>query len=145
MKMQNYSVKLKVFGFVFLLFTFYFLLFSPASAQTSIFTSGLDDSPGAVATVTNLVKLIGSLACYFIRFGIIAAVIALVVYGIMFLKSRGNPQEFGGAKKALTWGLVGVAVIFGVFTIILTVSSLVGYGATNYTGFNTISKIIVCP
>ena len=144
MKMQNYSVKLKVFGFVFLLFTFYFLLFSPASAQTSIFTSGLDDSPGAVATVTNLVKLIGSLACYFIRFGIIAAVIALVVYGIMYLKSRGNPQEFGGAKKAFSWALVGVAVIFGVFTIILTVSSLVGYGASSYTEY-PIFDIIKCP
>jgi len=142
--MKSNILKSKILGFILLLSTFYFLLSTSVFAQ-SIFTTGLSNSPGAVFTITNLIKLISGLACYAIRFAIIASVIALVVYGIMFLKSRGNPQEFGGAKKALTWGLVGVAVIFGVFTIILTVSSLVGYGATNYTGFNTISKIIVCP
>lgn len=112
----------------------FFGLASMVSAQTS-FTSNLGNFPGGVFTVTTLVNIVRQLACYFIRFGIISVVAAFIFYGIMFLKSRGSPQEFGGAKKALTWGIVGGLVIFGVFTIILTVSNLVGYGATVYTDY----------
>jgi hypothetical protein len=52
--------------------------------------------------------------------------IMTVFYGIMFLKSRGSPQGMTQTKKALTWGIVGTLVIFGVFTIILSIAALVG-------------------
>ena len=42
------------------------------------------------------------------------------------MKGGGNPKEFGGAKKSLAWGLVGVLVIFGVFTIIFSIADLLG-------------------
>ena len=95
------------------------------SAQ-SIFTDNLGSYPGGVFNITNLVNLIRRLACYFIQFGIIAVGVAFIIYGIMFLKSRGNAQEFGGAKKSITWGIVGGLVIFSVFTIILTVADFIG-------------------
>ena len=98
---------------------------SMALAQTS-FVSNLGNFPGGVFTITTLVNIVRRLACYFIQFGIIAVVIAFLFYGIMFLKSRGNAQEFGGAKKAITWGVVGGLVIFGVFTIILSVADFIG-------------------
>jgi len=94
-------------------------------AQIS-FTNSLGNFPGGVFTIQNLVNLIRRLACYFLRFGIICVTIAFVVYGISFLTSRGNPQGFSMAKKSLTWGLIGGIVIFGVFTIILSVASLLG-------------------
>lgn len=101
------------------------LLSEVALAQTG-FTSNLGDFPGGIFTVTTLVNIVRRLACYFIRFGIISVVAAFIFYGIMFLKSRGSAQEFGGAKKALTWGIVGGLVIFGVFTIILSVADFIG-------------------
>lgn len=100
-------------------------VFSFALAQSS-FTNGLVNFPGNTFTSTNMVRLITNLTCYFIRFGVLASIIAVFIYGIMFLKSRGNPQEFGGAKKAFAWGLVGVLVIFSVFTIILTLAAIIG-------------------
>ncbi len=108
------------------------IVVSEVSAQTG-FGTNLGNYPG-VLSVTNIVTLFSRLVCYIIRYAIIATMVALIIYGIMFLKSRGNAQEFGGAKKALAWGLVGTAVIFGVFTIILSVASVIGvsYPITTY-------------
>lgn len=133
MKLKIKSLKLKVIVAFFL-----FLLAFEVSAQ-SIFTKNLGESyPGIVFTVTTLVSLISRLICYLIRFAIIAVLVAFIIYGLMFLKSRGSPQEFGGAKKAFIWGLVGGLVIFGVFTIILSVANIIG---TN----DQILKLVRCP
>jgi len=116
-------------------------------ALGGIFTQGLDDSaiPGsAQTTIDYLLIALNRLACYFIRFGIVAVGVMIIIYGLMFLTSRGNPQSMSGAKAALGWGIIGGLVVFGVFTIILTVSDLAGYGATNYTGYKDILKIVNC-
>src|SRR3989344_2615142 len=123
--MKHFSKKLLTFLVIFAIsFT---AVFATAFAQ-SLFTGGLGGPgiPGQIITGQSVFNLIKNLSCYFLKFGMIAAVIAIVVYGIMFMKSRGNPQEFGGAKKSLAWGLVGVLVIFGVFTIIFSIADLLG-------------------
>ncbi len=117
--MKNIKKKITALTFLFFLFAY------KVSAQSS-FTKYLRDYPGGVYNITFFVTLLRKLACYLIQFGIIAVAVAFVIYGIMFLKSRGNPQEFGGAKKSITWGIVGGLVIFSVFTIILTVADLIG-------------------
>ena|SRR3990167_6494756 len=82
--------------------------------------------PGKELTVQWAVDLLKGWACYFIRFAIISFTGMMVVYGILFLKSRGNPQGMMSSRKALSWGIVGGIVIFAVFTIILSVASLIG-------------------
>lgn len=99
------------------------------SAQSG-FTGYLDNLPGAQISLEWLFATLGSLACYLLQFAIISIGVMIVVYGIMFIKSRGNPQGVTTAKKSLTWGLVGGLVIFGVFTIILTLGDIIG--VTNY-------------
>lgn len=107
------------------------------SAQTS-FTDHLGDLPGAQIDLEWFFRLLGRLACYFIQFAIIAFGVMVIVYGIMFIGSRGNPQGVSLSKTSLTWGIVGGLVIFGVFTIILTVGDLIG--VNNYP----ILKIVNC-
>lgn len=111
------------FTIIFLLLS---LVFAGYASAQSIFTGGLSDYPGGVFSITTLVNIVRRLACYSVQFGIISVVAAFMIYGIMFLKSRGSAQEFSGARKALTWGIVGGLVIFGVFTIILTVADFIG-------------------
>ncbi|MDP3697246.1 MAG: hypothetical protein Q8R55_04445 [Candidatus Taylorbacteria bacterium] len=118
-------MKIKLGFLILILLVLFVGLTSSAWAQTD-FTSNLGNFPGGVFTITTLVNIVRGLACRFIQFGIIAVVTAFIFYGIMFLKSRGNAQEFGGAKKALAWGVVGGLVIFGVFTIILSVADFIG-------------------
>ena len=40
--------------------------------------------------------------------------------------AQGNPTKYEEAKKSFTWGLVGVLVILGTYTIIATVANFLG-------------------
>ena len=129
---MNYEVKIKNKKkykalFVVVVFIILYSLFSihysgSASAQYG-FTQYLPNSPGGEYDVAWLFRLLSRLTCYFIQFAIITFGVMLVVYGLMFFKSRGTPQGMTEAKKALTSGLVGGFVVFAVFTIILSLAS----------------------
>jgi len=56
--------------------------------------------------------------------------IAVILSGIIFIFSRGNPTAFTNAKKNLLYVIIGGLVIYGVYTIILSVSLFVA-GSVN--------------
>ena len=104
-----------------------FLLPSQTLAQaTNAINQNLTGFRGIDLSVQWLANFLKSFACYFIRFAIVSISVMIVVYGIMFLQSRGTPQGMTSAKKSLLWGLVGGIVIFAVFTIVLSVANLIG-------------------
>lgn len=76
-------------------------------------------------TFQSIPKIFAGLACYFVKFGIIAFGVAILASGIAVLLSRGNPAAFLSAKKFLMYAIIGGLVIYGVYTIILTVSFFV--------------------
>lgn len=76
-------------------------------------------------TVQLVPKILAGLACYVVRFGLIAVGLAIILAGIIFIFSRGNPTAFTNAKKNLLYVIIGGLVIYGVYTIILSVSLLV--------------------
>lgn len=118
--MKKHITKYKFVTVIFMLV----VLFFDSGALAQI-TNNLGNAPGSAATtVTNLLNILRGLSCWFIRFGIIAVGVMTIVYGLMFLLSRGNSTAMLDAKKALTWGIVGGLVIMGVFTIILTIPAL---------------------
>lgn len=98
-------------------------------AFAGIFTESLGGAPGSALDVNNVLAIFRGLSCWFIRFGIIATGVMMIVYGILFLISKGNPTSFSNARKALGWGIVGGLVIFGVFTIVLTIPELLEVGS----------------
>lgn len=122
-----YAILIAVFLFVV----------SRAEAQFG-FTNYLDSSPGQQLNIKQLFNILNGLVCYFFQFAVITLGTMLIIYGLMFLKSRGSPQGITEARKALTWGIVGGLVIFSVFTIVLSVASLVG------VDFPVISQIQRC-
>ncbi len=97
------------------------LLMSPILAATPTTTT----PPGVDLTIQKLFDIIVALACYLIRVSIILMVMAVIYYGFKFLISQGDPTAVGEAKKALGWGVVGIIVIFGTYTIIKTVNNAV--------------------
>ena len=113
------------FQFSILFVTVVILTFA-FQGQAQIINDDPGQGPAANIDATRLVNLLIGFACWSIRFAIVAISIALVFYGILFLKSRGSPQGMTYAKKALTWGLVGSLVVLGVFTIILSISAILG-------------------
>ena len=93
-------------------------------------TDNLKNAPGIALDIQNFFSLLSRLSCWFLRFGMIALGVMMIVYGILFLKSRGDSTEFLNAKKAFGWGIVGGLVIMGVFTIILTIPELLKLGTS---------------
>ena len=80
-------------------------------------------------TLWQIPLILARLGCYVFRFASILFVIWIVYVGIKFIQSRGNPIAFSEARKTLLYSLLGGLIIYGVYTIILTVADL--FGATN--------------
>lgn len=81
---------------------------------------------GINLTIQGVFGIITGLTCWFTRFALILIVVYIVIYGIKFMIAQGNEEKFGEAKKSFTWGLVGVLVILGTYTIIATVANFLG-------------------
>ncbi|OGM97187.1 MAG: hypothetical protein A2817_01520 [Candidatus Yanofskybacteria bacterium RIFCSPHIGHO2_01_FULL_39_8b] len=71
-------------------------------------------------------KILAGLSCYAVQLALILFGIWIVYSGISFLLSRGNPLAYGQAKKTFSYSLIGGLVIYGVYTIILSVSAFLG-------------------
>lgn len=93
---------------------------------TNVAVAADTDYQGVNLTIQNVFGIITGLACWFTRFALILIVVYIVIFGIKFMMAQGNATKFEEAKKSLTWGLVGVLVILGTYTIIATVAYAVG-------------------
>jgi len=88
--------------------------------------------PGIDLTIQDVVGIITGLACWFTRVALVLIVVFVIFYGLKFMVAQGDPTKLVEAKKSFLWGLVGVMVILGTYTIIATVAN--GLGA-DYTLF----------
>lgn len=77
-------------------------------------------------TYDGLMNVVNNLVSFLIRMAGLAVVATIVWYGIRMVTAGGDGAKFQEAKKGLTWALVGAAVIFGVWTIILSIRAFVG-------------------
>ena len=83
-------------------------------------------SGGIDLTIQSVFGIITGLICWFSRFALVLIVIYIVIFGLKFMMAQGEPTKLTDAKKSLTWGLVGVLVILGTYTIIATVANSLG-------------------
>lgn len=77
--------------------------------------SGIDSIPGFIQTI-----LEGAL-----KIGIPIIALAIVYCGFLFVKAQGKPEELTKAKSALTWTLVGAAILLGALAIARLISATV--------------------
>ena len=80
-------------------------------------------------TLWQIPTILARLGCYFFQFAGIIFVIWIVYVGVKFIQSRGDPTAFSDAKKTFFYSLLGGLIIYGVYTIILSVAAL--FGATH--------------
>ncbi len=102
-----------------------FLLYGVAAGQ-----------PGINLTIQDITGIITGLACWITRVALVFVVVAIVYYGVRFMTSQGDPTKLAEAKKSFLWGLVGIIVILGTYTIIATVANALG---ADYTLFLPLS------
>lgn len=87
---------------------------------------------GVDLTIQSVFGIITGLVCWFTRFALVLIVVYIIIFGIKFMTAQGNTTKYEEAKKSFTWGLVGVLVILGTYTIIATVANALG---ANYSPF----------
>lgn len=90
-------------------------------------------SAGIDLTVQGVVGIITGLACWLTRAVMAVMVIMVIYYGLQFMWAQGNPAKVTKAKESLMWGIVGILVIMGTYTIIATVGNAFNPGS--YTNF----------
>jgi len=94
--------------------------------MTILASSHLADAPGINLTIQDLLRIFTGLACWISSVALVLMVIAVIYYGIKFMMSQGDPTKLGDAKKSFLWGLAGIAVILGTYTIIATIANALG-------------------
>jgi len=77
-------------------------------------------------TLWKVPLILSKLSCYAVRLAMILFAIWIIYSGIKFILSRGNPEAYGQAKKNLIYALAGGLIVYGVYTIILTIAGLIG-------------------
>ena len=113
---------------IFLILNFVALMAIP-SLTFAAFTVEEKVLRGVDLTIQGVFNLFMTLVCWFIQIVLVLMVAYIIYFGVMYLQSQGNATKVGEANKALGWGVVGVAVILGAYTIIYSVSEFVAPGS----------------
>jgi len=67
----------------------------------------------------------------------VAALFFIIFSGIKFLTSGGDPKQVEGARKTMTYAIVGLVVILLSFFIINIIADITGAGCIKSFGFDT--------
>lgn len=126
-------------GAIIFLFGFLFVFSSqaatlPVTGQTGATTGTTPGTaaPGIDFTIQDVFNLLQRFACWTTQIAILVVVVFVLYYGWMFLQSRGDPTGVTAARKALLWGIIGILIIFGTYTIIATVTKALGGQAKTF-------------
>jgi hypothetical protein len=76
-------------------------------------------------TTNNINDLIKTLLEGVLKIGIPVVALAIIYSGFLFVSARGNSEKLGEAKKALTYTLVGAAILLGSWAIAELISNTV--------------------
>jgi len=83
-------------------------------------------SEGSVNTIDEVYELFLQIVNYVFGFAFGVAIILIVWSGISWMTAGGDEERIGKARKNLLYGLVGIAIIIGVYTLIRIVAGLLG-------------------
>lgn len=115
-KTKKYSFATKILKYSYI-GLFIFVLMMPImflNADTSITTTiqnplgdNIKDIPSFIKEVINIVLVVG----------VPIIVLAIIYTGFLFVKAQGNSEQITKAKDALTYTLIGAALLLGAFVI----------------------------
>lgn len=81
---------------------------------------------GNVATISCIIPFIqGLISAAFMFAGSIAAIV-IILAGIKYVRSKGDPKNLQSAQQALTWGIVGLVIVIFAFFIVTFIGTVTG-------------------
>lgn len=123
--MKNLPARLRfpfvLFSFLIFHFSFFIFFASPAWADCHIEGTATIGCLGEYIqnTVKFIFPLAAAVALFFLIFG-----------GIKFITSGGDPKAVEGAKKTITYALLGLGVLLSIYAIFWLIKQLTGLDLT---------------
>ncbi len=88
-----------------------------------------------VATLNCIPAVVQNVIYAAFVFAGIVAVILIIYSGIKFILSGGDPKQVEGARKTMTYAIIGFIVILLSFVILNLISNVTGVGCIKLFGF----------
>lgn len=92
-------------------------------AATCVPSAGKICNP--VPKITSIPNLIQTILEGALKIGFPIVALAIIYCGFLFVSARGKPEEITKAKGALSWTLVGAAILLGSWAIAKLISATV--------------------
>ncbi len=99
---------------LFLAFAPSFVVMAAENGKIGGGISGKLDNPISVNSFPEFISLLLKIA---VQIGFPVAVLFIIYSGFLFVKAQGNEKELETAKKALTWTIIGTAILLGASVI----------------------------
>lgn len=124
----NINKRYAVFIPLVALFLFFVLPVYPLHIGCSqgAFADEYTNLPGADLTITSIEDIIQGLACWIYRIAFLLIIIFIVLSGVRYVASGGNPTKLTSAHESFKWVVIGAIVILGVGVIIATIANALG-------------------
>lgn len=100
--------KFKNFSLIIILIWVFFIVSLPLMEVKA--QAGPGDFPNPLGT-TDFSDIAENIIDWIINIGILIAIIMIVYSGLLFMTAAGNEEKITKARKALTWSLIGLAVL----------------------------------
>src|SRR3989344_4130360 len=122
---------------LFGLISSFLLIATPVFAQPTKLTSDncLVGGADKVATLACVPIIVGNVIFWLLVGAGILALVLIIISGFKFVFSGGDPKQTEGARKTLTWAIVGLLVILLSFAIINFIAKTTGVGCITKFGF----------
>lgn len=96
-----------------------------------------DSKYGEIVTLGCATVLFQNLIFWALTFAGIVALVLLIVGGIKYITSGGDAKAADGAKKTITWALIGLVVILMSFAVLSLIAGITGVKCITKFGFNS--------
>lgn len=87
-----------------------------------------------VATLQCVPIVLGNIINAALIFSGLVALIFIILSGIKLVTSGGDPKQVEGARKTMTWAIIGLVIIFTSFLIINVISHVTGVSCITTLG-----------
>ena len=95
----------------------------------------ISDTGKHVVTIDCIPVIVGNVIYWLLILAGIAALILIIISGFKFVTSGGDPKQAEGARKTLTWAIIGLIVVLLSFGIINFISYTTGVDKECLTKF----------
>ncbi len=119
------------------MFIHLFILAESFWAKAGCLKGTAPDGTADIATLACIPALFKQLLNYSLFFAGFTALVFIILGGIKYIMSGGDPKQAGAAKQIITYALIGLVLILLAIGIVNTIAYITGASCIKNFGFDT--------